>query len=428
MANEKETNDIEVKTNTPELQAVAEKVAKVIHDYRSEHEKELKRIEDKMDGGLDEVKKHLSSEFKTKDERMDKEIERLDELEKTIKAKNIALASEPKTDRERAEMDRFIKSFRYQGLCKMASLTQDEDAMSRALEFRKKEMATFDLPDAGYLVMPPQFQRSIEKTVQEISHIENIATVITTKNPEVKFPKQTAHTTAAMRLETGTAAEETTLLHGMITIQTYEEYVYLKITEWMLNDSWFNMEEYIRSEAAEAMAKLRGTKFVTGSGTGEPEGFMTNSSIGSTNQEHASTIDNGDYVLGLIYDVKSFYTGAGRYAMNRATMKALSILKGGDGHYLLSRNLLLDGSPTWQINGSPVIECPDMADIGANAYPVIYGDFRTGYVIVNNPSMNVIIDPYTNITTGIVGYMFKFRFGGGVKQAEAFRSLKIAVT
>jgi hypothetical protein len=42
-----------------------------------------------------------------------------------------------------------------------------------------------------------------------------------------------------------------------------------------------------------------------------------------------------------------------------------------------------------------VSEDDNVADVGANAYPVAFGDFRRGYLIVDRIGVRVLRDPYT---------------------------------
>jgi len=78
--------------------------------------------------------------------------------------------------------------------------------------------------------------------------------------------------------------------------------------------------------------------------------------------------------------------------------------------------------------GYPVIEAEDMADIGANAFPVAFGDFNEGYQIgdiVN--TMRITLDD--NITTpGFVKFYARRRVGGKVLNDDAIKLIKVAAS
>jgi hypothetical protein len=77
--------------------------------------------------------------------------------------------------------------------------------------------------------------------------------------------------------------------------------------------------------------------------------------------------------------------------------------------------------------GYPVTEDDNFADVGANAYPLAFGDFKKAYTIAEKPGLVVNLrDPYTN-KPYVLFYMVK-RVGGGVTNFEAFKVLKVATS
>jgi HK97 family phage major capsid protein len=71
-----------------------------------------------------------------------------------------------------------------------------------------------------------------------------------------------------------------------------------------------------------------------------------------------------------------------------------------------------------------VIEMPDMPDEGAGAYPISVGDFASGYRIYDRIGVNILRDPFTRATSGLVRFHARRRVGGDVVKAEAFRRRK----
>ena len=69
----------------------------------------------------------------------------------------------------------------------------------------------------------------------------------------------------------------------------------------------------------------------------------------------------------------------------------------------------------------PYVVCPDMPSIGAGLYPVAYGDFRRGYLIVDRLVIEMMSDPYTSKGTGMVEFSARKRVGGQVVQADALK-------
>ena len=90
--------------------------------------------------------------------------------------------------------------------------------------------------------------------------------------------------------EQGTRSETTGYATGLREIPTHELYALVDISEQELEDSVFNLEQEMSAEFGEQFAKAEGTAFVSGNGVGKPEGFLTNSSIGTVNSGAAAAV------------------------------------------------------------------------------------------------------------------------------------------
>lgn len=113
--------------------------------------------------------------------------------------------------------------------------------------------------------------------------------------------------------------------------------------------------------------------------------------------------------------------------MSSTTLGTVRKFKDGQGRYLV--NIAgLDNTPVTTILGRPVIEAPDMPDVGANASPIVFGDFSQGYRIFDRVSLSILRDPYSQATKGFTRFHGRRRVGGGVGKSEALRRLKIATS
>ena len=86
---------------------------------------------------------------------------------------------------------------------------------------------------------------------------------------------------------------------------------------------------------------------------------------------------------------------------------------------------LISGVPN-TILGYPYVEATDMPNVGAGAFPIAFGDFNRGYLIVDRVALAVLRDPFTQATTGNVRYIARRRVGGQVVQAEAIVKQKVS--
>jgi len=86
---------------------------------------------------------------------------------------------------------------------------------------------------------------------------------------------------------------------------------------------------------------------------------------------------------------------------------------------------LVSGVPN-TILGYPYVEATDMPNVGANAFPVAFGDFSKAYMIVDRVALAVLRDPFTQATTGNVRYIARRRVGGQVVLPEAIVKQKVS--
>ena len=64
-----------------------------------------------------------------------------------------------------------------------------------------------------------------------------------------------------------------------------------------------------------------------------------------------------------------------------------------------------------------------MPDVGGGAKPVLFGDFRRGYMIVDRVNLSIMRDPFTQASSGNVRYLARRRVGGQVILPEALTTI-----
>ncbi len=78
--------------------------------------------------------------------------------------------------------------------------------------------------------------------------------------------------------------------------------------------------------------------------------------------------------------------------MNRRAISTARKLSDADGADLWRAG---DARELASLLGYPVTEIEDMPDIAANAFAIVFRDFRRGYLIVDRQGARVLRDPYT---------------------------------
>jgi len=288
----------------------------------------------------------------------------------------------------------------------------------------KKALTVSNDTTGGYLA-PPEYIRELIKTITEISPIRSISRVRNTGQRSIQIPKRTGTFAAQWVSESGTRSETNGWQVGLEEIPAHEMYALVDISEQDLEDSVFNLEAEMQSEFSEQFAKAEGTAFVSGNAVGKPEGILTNTSVAETNSG-AGAVLTADGLIALVHSIKGDYSRNGTFVFNRNTLADIRKLKDTAGQYVFQAGMSLAGNMSATILGHPYVEATDMPAVGAGNYPVAFGDFRRGYMVVDRVAMAVLRDPFTQANTGNIRYIARRRVGGQVILPEAIVKQKVS--
>ena len=301
----------------------------------------------------------------------------------------------------------------------------------------------------GVLVPTPQVEE-IVKLVGNGNPMRELASVRTIGGEAYKFAVRITVGSAAYGVETGapgtsgavvSRANTATPTFATAEIRPVELYSWQPVTQQLLDDAAFDVEAEVREGVAEQFAELENSAFFNGNGSaGAMQGIIggvvtsadasaTGTTVGYIAGGSASAIGNADKVFELQAALDDRYQENATWLMNKGTYNTLRTMKVGANManaYLLWQPEFIGGRIAMTLAGAPVRRCSAMPDIGANAFPVAYGDFRQAYQIVDRTGVTLLRDPYTQ--NPFVVFKFTRRVGGGVRNAQAYKLLKVAVS
>lgn len=360
----------------------------------------IKNVSDK----LDKLETDNQDLVKTQLEK-NKEYE---ELQENVKSMEIKFARFPSGTRDSEKSDA-IKIYEKMIMYGEKKLTLDEIKYLRT-----------DSNVEGGILDKPEIIREILKKITELSPIRTVARVMETDHSRVEiFPR--TNLSNAFWDGQGTDVQESQSSYGKEVVEVRRLSV-LTISTWEnLMNPFFNIEQEINDDATERFAAVEGLAFVQGDGINQPQGFMINPEIQIINSGNANAL-TADSLIKITGELKTGYNPV--YLLNRRTIATIRTLKGGDGHYLWQPGLAA-GLPN-TINGDPYIETPDMDDIATASFPVAYGDFRKGYLIVDRMAMRVLRDDFSVASQGKIRFIFSKFTGGKVVLPEAIKKIQIA--
>lgn len=273
--------------------------------------------------------------------------------------------------------------------------------------------------DGGYLV-PEEFEKQIVRGIDETNIIRSITKVITTAHDR-KIPVAVGHSVATWTEENAAFAESNPTF-GQKQIDAFKLTDLIRVSTELLQDSAFNVEDYIIREFSYAFGVAEEQAFCIGTGTNQPTGIFTENGgeVGFTTS--SATVITIDDVISLIYSLKAPYRKNAVFLMNDATVGLIRKLKDGNGAYLWQPSVQA-GQPD-KILGFDVYTTPFAPAIAGGALPIAFGDFQN-YWIGDRGGKTVQRLNELYATNGQVGYVATERVDGKVILPEAIKLLKM---
>jgi HK97 family phage major capsid protein len=277
-------------------------------------------------------------------------------------------------------------------------------------------------PDGGYAVPIVVDDQIVPLAPNEMA-VRQLASVIPTAS-DIKFPIKAAFGTAATKAETS-AFGGSQLTLGQFTLSA-----------WMIgsqNDmSWELVQDVPAFQQTEisdqilAQQMLEEGFYVTGTGTGEPQGLIGNVGAGVT--EEADT--NGNLVsidgtLDLIGTLNEVYHPGASWLMTRAT--SIIIRKAQKQANLFEPVWTRENGKDY-LHGYPVAFSASMPAAAHGATPVLFGDFKRGYLIGDRggSGINVKVLDQPKAAQGLITLLAYRRTDGRVRRSEAIQAYNVA--
>jgi HK97 family phage major capsid protein len=393
-----------------EVKSAVETLGKTFEAFKETNDKRIKEIESK--GSADPIVEEKLSKIEA-------DLDKFSDMEVSQKKAN---------DQAKAQLDRLetivsrpefgkgspVESMQTKVFDKW--LRKGKDSLSPE---EVKVLTVSNDNTAGYLA-PPEYVREIIKGVTEFSPIRTIARVRSTTNRSIQVPKRTGQFAAQWVAEEGARTETTGYAVGLEEIPAHELYALVDISEQELEDSVFNLEAEMNSEFVDQFAKAEGNAFVSGNSVGKPQGILSNANV--ENVAKGGGALDGDSLISAAHNVKTEYSKNGTFVMNRSTVSAVRKLKDGGGQYIFQPGIYGMGIGS-NILGHSIVEATDMPNVAGGTKPVMFGDFKRGYMIVDRVNLSIMRDPFTQASSGNVRYIARRRVGGQVVLPEALTTI-----
>ena len=195
----------------------------------------------------------------------------------------------------------------------------------------------------------------------------------------------------------------------------------------VLQDTGINLEAMLGRKMGERLGRIQNTRFTTGTGSSQPQGYVTGSSTGKTTS--SATAITYDELIDFIHSVDAAYRNSGRcrfklHDLILAYVRKLRDDSGGSGV----------GRPLWQpsiqvgepdlLLGYPYDINNDMdSAVTTGKKTMAFGDFQSGFVVrrVTGAQMMRLTERYADALQ--VGFIAFERVDSLVQDASAVKLL-----
>ena len=276
------------------------------------------------------------------------------------------------------------------------------------------------IDEAGGYLVPDEYDRRLIDVLEEENVLRGLATTIRTSG-ERKI-NIAATKPAALWVEEGGALTFGDATFDQKLLDAHKLHVAIKITEELLADNAFQLEDYIIAQFGKAIANAEEDAFLNGDGEGKPTGLFADAQVGVT----IGTVEiEADDVIDLIYKLKRPYRKKASFIANDSTLAVLRKLKDENGNYLWQPSLQ-NGEPD-RILGYAIRTSQFAPKLAAGKAALAFGDFSY-YNIGDRGQRTLQVLKELFAGNGMVGYVMKERVDGLLVLPEAVQVLKVAGT
>lgn len=292
------------------------------------------------------------------------------------------------------------------------TLTPDQASMLMDPQIRNLAIGTD--ASGGYLV-PDEFEHTLVQKLQTLNVMRQLATVIPTGSGSRDIPVEADYGTASW-LGENAAYTESDATFDQVVLSAYKLGTIIKVSEEILNDSAFNIDDYVASAFARRFARAEEAAFVNGDGANKPSGLVGSATVGKVAQTGQTISVTDDDVIDVFHALKRPYRKNATWLLADSTAKAIRKLKDSTGQYLWQPGLQA-GQPD-RILSRPVEVSDDVPAMAANAKSIIFGDISYYWIADRvGRSMQRLNELYA--ANGQVGFRMYQRVDGKLILPEA---------
>ena len=259
--------------------------------------------------------------------------------------------------------------------------------------------------------------------------VRQLATVIPTSS-DIKVPTQLTFGGVATKAESGASSNaftESDPTIGQFTLSAFMAGGVATLS-WELVQDVPTFQAFATTDLILAQQMFEENLYVNGTGTAQAQGLIGNVGAGVTEEPDAlGNLVSISGVLDLIASLKSMYHPNASFLMSRAT--SVIVRKAQVQANLFNPAWTREGKQDF-LFGYPVFFSSNMPTAARSAAPVLFGDFKLGYVIGDRggAGINVKVLDQPLAAQGQLQLLVYRRTDGRVRRSEAIQQYNVAAS
>lgn len=284
---------------------------------------------------------------------------------------------------------------------------------------------------AGGFLVPVDMYDQVLRALRFQGSVLSLSKVITTSSGDnLLYPVNSAHGVATWTAESAgyTLSDET---FAQITLSAFKAATIIKVTEELMVDSAFPLDNFLATEFGERISVLQETGFIVGTGTGQPQGMIVaggaTSNVTTTTAAVGNTLSfTYSALVSMIFSLPAQYRPSAKFLLNDNAARNLYLLLDSQNRPIWNVNIA-DNAPDTLL-GYPVYTHPDIPAPAVSTISGLFGDFERTYAIrqVDGFSMQRLGELYAE--NGQVGFRGYHRVDGRVMLAASMIAMKHSAT
>lgn len=433
--------------DTKEVRVLFDGLATDWKSFKEENDKRLSALEDnkgvaELEEKLAKIDESINKAIKTRDEFeasekvMAEKVERLERRIATLDAGNVKLEREDLRE-YREKWNQWIRSsVEFGGKQGDPALFNELRKLEKSIpEFKAFSTAT---DAAGGVAVPEIIGSEIHDQVRLISPFRDMVRFRVVGSSDYKENINVHGENSAWVGEGSSRSGTNTPTFRQRAPTKGTLYAYPSASEESLQDMAFDVSALIREVTADEFAIQEEAAFLTGNGTNKPTGILNGTPVTTDDdaspQRSAEVIEylpigknspvsaiDPDGLMDMVYGLRKPYRAGASWCMNSTTTGQVRKIKDSQLAYIWQPGLQA-GEPD-RLMGYPHRTLEQMSDPSLGVYPVLFGNYRAGYLFIVIAALRITVDD--NITApGFVKWYLRERVGGILFDNNAIKAGK----